>query len=157
MTASVVNYTTAAPVMQTLAEMQERLATSGASHIGVSYEDGSPIALTFMLRGPHGPRHFTVPVDVDAMQRLLRSHEDAGRFRSQRKAKGHFTSREHASRVAWRVMKDWLAATLAIVEADMLRLDEVMLPYLMVGPERTLAQAYRESESVLALEGGDRG
>lgn len=155
MTASVVNYTTAAPVAKSLAEMQERLATSGASHIGVAYEDGSPVALTFMLRGPHGPRDFTVPVDVDAMQRLLRFHEDAGRFRSQRKAKGHFTSREHASRVAWRVMKDWLAATLAIVEADMLRLDEVMLPYIHVSPDRTLAQAYREQEEALMLPGGE--
>ena len=148
---SVVNYTTAVPVMQSLSEMQERLAASGASHIGVSYEDGYPIALTFGLRGPHGQRHFTVPVDVDAMQRLLRAHEDEGRFKSQRKAKGHFTTREHAARVAWRVMKDWLAATLAIVETQMLRLDEVMLPYLMVDEEHTLAQRYREREDALAL------
>lgn len=151
---AVVNYTTAVPVEQSLAEMQKRLAGSGASHIGVSYEDGDPVALTFMLLGPHGPRHFTVPVHVDAMQRLLREQEAAGKFKSLRKAKGHFTTREHAARVAWRVMKDWLAATLAIVEADMLRLDEVMLPYLMVNPDQTLAMAYREREGVLALGEG---
>lgn len=153
---SVVNYTTAVPVTQSLAEMQERLASSGAAHIGVGYEDGYPIALTFVLRGPHGPRDFHVPVDVDAMQRLLRSHEDEGRFKAMRKAKGHFTTREHAARVAWRVMKDWLGATLALVECDLLRLDEVMLPHLIVDDGRTLAQAYRDRESALALTtGGD--
>lgn len=154
---NVVNYTTAIPVSQSLAEMQERLASSGASHIGVAYEDGGPVALTFGLRGPHGVRDFVVPVDVDAMQRLLRSHEEEGRFKSMRKAKGHFTSRDHASRVAWRIMKDWLAATLAIVEASLLPLDEVMLPYLLVEPDKTLAQAYREREATaLAITvGGD--
>jgi len=151
----VVNYTTSVPVAQSLSEMQERLAGSGADHIGVAYEDGQPVALTFMMRGPHGPRHFTVPVDVDAMQRLLRHQEDEGAFKSLRKGKGHFTSREHAARVAWRVMKDWLAATLALVECDLMRLDEAMLPYLMVGPDRTLAAAYRESEGALAITGGD--
>lgn len=152
----VVNYTTSVPVSQSLTEMQERLAGSGADHIGVGYEDGQPIALTFMMRGPHGPRHFTVPVDVEAMQRLLRHQENSGAFKTMRKAKGHFTSREHAANVAWRVMKDWLASTLALVECDLLRLDEVMLPYLLVAPDLTLAQAYREREGALELlPGGD--
>ena len=33
----VVNYTTTVPVTTSLAEMQERLASAGASHIGVGY------------------------------------------------------------------------------------------------------------------------
>lgn len=149
---AVVNYTTKVAVTTTLAEMQERLASTGADHIGVGYSDGVPTSLTFVLGGPHGRRNFTVPVDTDAMQRLLRAHWEAGRVKGGF-SRDNFLSREHAARVAWRVMKDWLAATLAIVEADLLRLDEVMLPYLMVDDDHTLAERYRERESALELEG----
>lgn len=156
MSGGVVNYTTKVEVTVTLAEMQARLASAGANHIGVGYEDGAPCALTFMLQGPHGPRHFTVPVDVESIQRLIRSHVDDGRIKSGGGlSKAALLSREHASRVAWRVMKDWLAATLAIVEAGLLPLDEVMLPYINVAPGKTLAQAYRESEGALAIEGNE--
>lgn len=147
---SVVNYTTKVSVATTIAEMQQRLAAVGASHIGIGYDDGVPTTLTFMLRGPHGERHFTVPVDIDPMQRLLRAHWEAGRVKGGF-SRDKFLSREHAARVAWRVMKDWLAATLAIVETQMLRLDEVMLPYLMVDENQTLAARYREHEDALAL------
>ena len=150
----VVNYSTKVAVATTVAEMQERLVSAGASHIGTSYDDGVAVALTFMLRTAHGERHFTVPVNIEKMQRLIRAQWDAGRIKSGGMSKAERLGREHAARVAWRVMKDWLAATLAIVEADLLPLDEVMLPYLMVDPNRTLAQAYRERESALELTTG---
>lgn len=53
-----------------------------------------------------------------------------------------------AANVAWRVVKDWLEANLALIAAQMATLDEVMLPYLHVDEGRTLWQAYRERESL---------
>jgi hypothetical protein len=46
------------------------------------------------------------------------------------------SSHAHASKVAWRVIKDWLAAQIALIESEMATLDEVMLPYLIVGPDK---------------------
>ena len=34
--------------------------------------------------------------------------------------------------MAWRVMKDWIAAQLALAETKMVQLDEIMLPYMHV-------------------------
>lgn len=147
---AILNYTTSIAATKTVGEMQTALAQAGASRIAVDYDDGSPHALSFMLVTPHGPRHFTLPVNVDAMHRLLVAEDKAGRIRSG--AKATRSSREQAERVAWRVMKDWLLAQLALVATDMVGMDQVMLPYLQIdGSGRTLYQNYKEREA-LAIE-----
>lgn len=150
------NYTTKIPAAQTAGECQQILARSGASSVAVHYEDGQPSGLSFRLRTPHGDRNFTLPVDAAAMQAALLKAKRDGLFAS---LKGHaahdqWISREHAERVAWRVVKDWLEANLALIAAQMATLTEVMLPYIHVDEERTLWQAYREREKALALEAG---
>lgn len=147
---AVLNYTTSIAATKTVGEMQTALAQAGASRIAVDYDDGSPVALSFMLSTPHGPRHFTLPVNVDAMHRLLVSEDNAGRIRSGSKATR--SSRAQAERVAWRVMKDWLLAQLALVATDMAGMDQVMLPYLQIDDTgRTLYANYKERE-LLAIE-----
>lgn len=150
---SVLNYTTQIAAGKTIAEIQALLAKHGAARIAIDYSDGAATGVTFGLVTPHGPRMFTLPVDVDAMHRLLVAEHDAGRLRSG-KSKAVIRSREQAERVAWRVIKDWLAAQLALVQTEMAALDQVMLPYLHVDGDRTLYAAYRDRENVLALERG---
>lgn len=148
---AVLNYTTQIAVTKTVGEMQTMLGQAGASRIAVDYADGSPSALSFMLSTPHGPRHFTLPVNVDAMHRLLVAEDKAGKIRSGSRATR--SSRDQAQRVAWRILKDWLAAQLALVASEMVGMDQVMLPYLQVEPSGlTLYDAYRNKENLLALE-----
>lgn len=147
------NYSTSIAAAKTVGEMQAMLAAHGAARIAVDYEDGGPTALSFLLVTPHGPRHFTLPVRVDAVQALLVKEDRAGKLKSGSKATR--TSHEQAERVGWRVMKDWLAAQLALVDAALVSLDEVMLPYLHVDADgRTLYAAYKDRESVAQIEGG---
>jgi hypothetical protein len=148
------NYTTTVSVDQTVGQCQAILAKAGASHVGIEYEDGHPSGLSFGLRTPHGVRTFRMPVDVQAVWTLLGKQEAAGEFSSLRKAKGTFSSQEHAARVAWRVMKDWLEAQIALLEARMATLDQVMLPYLVVDTDKTLYEAYKARESIAQLEAG---
>lgn len=154
MTGAPLNYTTQIPASRTALECQQIIAGAGASAVAVTYENREPAGLSFQLATPSGPGHFTLPVNVEAMHRALLAAERDGRFAASRKRQGMFSSREHAKRVAWRVIKDWLEAQLALIGAQMATLDEVMLPYLHVsGDGRTLREAYRESQ--LALPGGD--
>lgn len=152
--APLVNYTSRVPVEASLAECQQRLAAAGADHIGVGYDDGLPTALTFRLVGPHGIRDFTIPVDVDAVQRLIKQQLAAKRISAKSMSRTELVSREHAARVAWRLIKDWTAVQCALVEASMIRLDEAMLPHLVMGDGRTLAVQYLERETALELAGG---
>lgn len=146
---SVLNYTTKIPAAKTIGEVQALLAKHGAQRIAVDYRDGQPCGMTFGLTTPHGPRLFTLPVDIEAMQRLLSISKPSGM------SLVAFRSREHAERVAWRVIKDWLAAQLTLVQTEMAAIDQVMLPYLHADESgRTLYAAYRDRENVLALERG---
>lgn len=152
--AAPVNYSTQISAAQTVAEMQTLLAAHGARRISVDYDDsGVPSALDFVLATPHGQRGFSLPVDVDRMERLLVIEDKAGRLKSGSKAAR--TSRVQAERVAWRVMKTWLEAQLALVAAEMVDIDQAMLAFLQIDASgRTLYQAYKERET-LALDPGN--
>lgn len=147
------NYTTRIPATQTAGECQAILAAAGASAVAVEYTDKQPAGLAFRLDTPHGRRSFTLPVNVDGIQAVLAKAERAGEFARLKKAGGAYSNRQHAANVAWRVVKDWLEANLALIAAEMVSLDEVMLPYLHVDDDRTLYQVYREREAA-ALEAG---
>jgi hypothetical protein len=148
---SVLNYTTKVAATKTIGEVQELLVKHGASRIAIDYLDGNATGVTFAVTTVHGPRLFSLPVDVDAMERLLKNHRSSGGMSA-----AAFHTRAHAERVAWRVIKDWLAAQLTLVQTEMASLDQVMLPYLHTDQSgRTLYAAYRDRENVLALESGE--
>ena len=149
------NYTTTVTVAKSLTEMQTMLAEHGASAVSVLYAQRKPAGLTFALPTPHGDRHFTLPVDVDAVHRLLVEQDKSKKLAAaSHRKRGYYSTPEQAERVAWRIAKDWLEAQLAIVEAQMASLDQVMLPYLHVDGAKTLYAAYREREAALEITTG---
>ena len=58
-----------------------------------------------------------------------------------------------AERTAWRNVRDWIMARMAIIEAGQVKIDEVFLPYLTDGKGRTLYQLYLGGQ--MALESGE--
>lgn len=146
MTAKPLNYTTKVPVRQTVGECQDILGSAGANAVAVLYEDREPVGLSFQLAMPAGRRSFTMPVNVDAMAKLMREANAAGKLA---KPNGRpatiYNTRRHAAAVAWRVVKDWLEAQLAIIAAEMVTLDQVMLPYMRLDSGATLYEEIRDA------------
>lgn len=133
----VLNYTTAIAADKTAAEVGRILAKAKVASTSTHYdENGDPAGISFVLNTPHGPRHFDLPVNVDGVHALLKSD---------RAVATRLKERAQAVRVAWRIVKDWVEAQLALVSAGMVSIDEVMLPYLVVDG-RTLYAAYRDNE-----------
>lgn len=141
MSSLVENYTTKIAAARTAGQIQELLARHGVETIVVEYRDGQPVGVAFSMKTELGPRPYRLPVDVDAMHALLRAEKCAGRLPGISRAMAD--DRDHAARVAWRVVAEWLAAQLTLVASSMVTLDQVMLPYLMV-EGRTLYDRYRE-------------
>lgn len=121
------NYTTTIAPAKTVADMQAMLATAGAASVMADYAEGKPVGLTFRIDTAHGPRTFSLPVDPDAVRELLRKDPGVTSRRVRDAA-----SPAHAERVAWRILKDWLEAQLALIATQMVTLDQVMLPYMVV-------------------------
>ena len=152
-------YTTKVPVVRTVAEVSRMLGGAGARAVQTRYQDGQPSGVAFVLGGPHGDHWYTLPVDISGVHRVLLAQHNNGQLGSGQKARVLCTP-EHAARVAWRIAREWLAVQLALVEAQMATVDQIMLPYLHVdkdasGHEITLYDRYREYDAARALSMGD--
>ena len=134
------NYTSTVSVNQSMAEIQGALASHGARKIMVDFdEQGQPLGITFGIETPAGPRAFMLPANVEGVRAVLAEQ----RVKPQE---------GQAERTAWRNIRDWVMAQMAIIEAGMVRMDEVFLPYLTDGKGKTLYQLY--VSGTLALGGG---
>lgn len=145
------NYTTTITPDKTVGEMHSLLARQGASAIATRYADRQPVALSFTLDTPTGAQAFTLPANVDGVEHLL-TRQSRSRTIGRR-----YANRGQAERTAWRVLKAWLEAQLALVEAEMVTLDQVMLPYMHVDGDRTLYDAYRDGGRLEITAGSDHG
>lgn len=136
---ALLNYTTKVNVYTTIGEIQAQLVVHGAKRIMQDYDDKGRIsALTFQIDTPAGLRVIRLPANVNAVQKVL----------SSQKVKCDL---EQAERVAWRIVKDWVEAQMAILESEMVQMDEIFLPYMVNNNGQTFFQIYRNNQ--LMLEG----
>lgn len=135
------NYTTSIDVYKSLGEIQGALASHGARKIMVDYDGaGQPTGVMFGIETPAGPRSFWLPANVEGVRAV---------FEKQKVKVQH----GQAERTAWRNVRDWIMAQMAIIEAGQVQIDEVFLPYLTDGKGRTLYQLYLGGQ--MALESGE--
>lgn len=134
------NYTTKVNVYTTIGEIQAQLVSHGAKRIMQDYDDkGRIAALTFLIDTPSGMRGIRLPANMDAVHKVL----------AKQKVK---CDREQSERVAWRIVKDWVEAQMAILESEMVQIDEIFLPYMVNNSGQTLFQAYRNNQILLEGE-----
>lgn len=60
---------------------------------------------------------------------------------------------EQAERIAWRNLKDWIAAQVALVETEQATMDELFFPKLVDRNEKTLYEVFQNGQLML----GDGG
>lgn len=138
------NYTTAIGALKSIGEIQGNLVAHGARTVMIGYGAfGNPESLSFEVFSAQGDISFRLPANVGKVQSLLEKQLYDSNYRSydsvyqaQRKEK----LRKQAPRVAWRILKDWVDAQMAIIETEMVTLEEVFLPYMQVKDGRTLYQ-----------------
>jgi|SRR5687768_3545315 len=147
----ILNYTTKIDAAKTAGEVQAILAKAGATGVAVQYDAGEPVALGFTANTPFGLREFALPADWQAVQRVLRKQ----------RVQPSFQTDEHAKRVAWRIVKDWVEAQLAIIQTEMVTIDQVMLPYMrsdqaVDGRQLTVYEAYQDQQRLMIESGRER-
>lgn len=124
------NYTTTISETKTIGEAQSLLAKAGATAILSEYDAAGNIAsLSFKMRLNDGEAGFRLPVEPEKVLLVLKS---------QRNVAPKYRSIAQARRIAWRIIKDWLEAQLAIIETQMVRPEQVFLPYAITSDGRTL-------------------
>ena len=136
------NYTTKVPAVQTVGEIQGILAAHGARKVMMDYDEkGNVQAVTFALECNgvmHGFRLEAKPSGVKAV--MARDHTKC--------------TDEQAERIAWRNVKDWIAAQVALVETEQATMDELFFPKLIDRNEQTIYQAFIGGNLLLTDGGG---
>jgi len=146
------NYSTKIETTQTVGEIQAMLAKHGARQMLIGYaEDGSVENLAFQIQTQYGMMGFRLPVDPESVLKVLLREHSLGKL-------SHGGKPDHAQavRVAWRILKNWVEAQMAILETEMVKMEQIFLPYMMVGEKRTLYEAMVDSRFQLSQgkEGG---
>lgn len=119
------NYTTQVNMHRTISEIEEILWDHGATQISKQSEDGIPSALYFTVPFNDMPINYKLPANWKSVLKILKDDPDVT---------GKFETKKQAIRVSWRNIKDWIASQMALIETDMVSMDQIFLPF-MVDPE----------------------
>lgn len=134
------NYTTTIKALKTIGEIQEILASRGARQIMIDYQDGRANRVCFTIDTPIGLQAVVLPVQPDRVLAVLKRDG----------VKADYTRAEN---VAWRIAKDWLVDQLAILDTEMVTIDQVLLPYFVDRSGRSVYELYGSGQLMIA--GGD--
>ena len=136
----IANYTTSVDALKSVGEIQGILVGHGARAIMINYAKDKTIeSLSFIVETRHGDIPFRLPVNANAVLKVLEEQECPPRY----------ANYPQAVRVAWRITKDWVRAQMAMLETEMVKIEQVFLPYMMASKDKTLYEAMEDKHFYL--------
>jgi len=147
------NFSTTIAVEKTIAEIERMLSKYGATKIMKEYDEfGNPARLFFAIMTEHGEMPVKLPVNTDKVLDVFKVQVSDGKL--PRKYWGGEWAIEQAHRVGWRIIKDWLDAQLTILQIEMVKVQEIFLPYAYdANTQQTLFQKMEEKGFAGYIEG----
>ena len=113
---ALLNYTTTVDAIKTAGEIEVILIKGGAKAIQKEIDNGKVISIKFIVDSPIGTIPIELPVQIAAVAEILRQQK-----KNNPRIK---TSLDQAERTAWRCLKDWVEAQMALIEIGMVSIDQ---------------------------------
>lgn len=134
------NYTTTVPADRSIQEIQVALVKNGATGVLFEYEKGTGriAALKFLLEIGGKKTPFSLPVSWRRFQQVLKNQEI-------RRA----DDEDYCYRVAWRDIRDWVLAQMALYETSMVEMPQVFLPFATDNKGQTLYEKISKGQFFL--------
>ncbi len=128
------DYSTKVPVSRTISQIQAKLVEHGARAVMMEYgDDGRIKALSFEVPMPDGKKlPIRLPIDAASTLRVLK------RQVADREIPAGYARDDHAYRVAWRNIFHWVSAQMALLETEMVKMEEIFLGYVLIGEGKTM-------------------
>jgi hypothetical protein len=133
-------------------EIIREITSRHATQIRQDYNGGGVLTgLHFLIPLQNGNTlPVTLPARMDAMKKVL--YRDLGPRQKQKMSEDDMA--DAAARIVWRQLAAWVKAQMALVDLEMVRPEEVFLPYIQVAPNKTMFQAIQEGGFTMkALKG----
>ncbi|MBA7525329.1 hypothetical protein ES705_17480 [subsurface metagenome] len=134
-------YTTSIEPQKTVGEIQEVLTSHGAKSILSDYDgEGKIKSLSFMVNTVHGDMAIQLPCNPEPVYKILKQQ-----YREKIISAG-FVNEHQALRVSWRIILYWVKAQMAILETEMVQIEQIFLPYMTMKDGRTLYEKMIDSK-----------
>lgn len=128
---AILNYTTQIDAFKTVSEIEYILMKHKAKSIMKNYEGESISGLSFLIDTGRQQVPVKLPVRIDECLKVLQKEKQRG-------TKNIKATREQAERVAWRILKDWIESQMALLDIEMVRFEEIFLPYIELQDGETI-------------------
>jgi hypothetical protein len=134
------NYTTIVPANRSIEEIHGALVKHGATGVLYKYEQGTGRieALQFLLPVKDQNVTFSLPVNWRKFQRVLELQQVR-----------RWNEEEYVYRVAWRNIRDWVMAQLALYETEIVEMPQVFLPFATDAQGQTLYEKMVDGKFLL--------
>ena len=120
------NYTTSISAEKTIAEIEKMLAVTGACKIMKEYDEtGKPVLLAFTIKVSGEEMPVKLPLNITGILNVFKIQVSNGKL-----PKKYWGNEEQARRVGWRILIDWLDSQLALLSVQMVKVEEIFLPYI---------------------------
>lgn len=146
------NYTTKIPAHITIAEIEQILLLNGARGIMKEYEEGAVESLVFTIPTEHGEIAFKLPCQFKKILERLKRFKRDGKLN--KVTWKQLENQDHSQNVGWRIIKDWVAVQVSLINIDIVSLEQIFLPYAYdVYTKQTLFEKIKDQGFKLLKEG----
>ena len=141
---AILNYTTTVDSYKTVSEIEHILVKHNAKSIMKNYDGESITGLSFLIDTGVQQIPVRLPVKIDDCFEVLIREKKKG-------TKNIKATREQAERVAWRILKDWVATQMALLDMQMVRFEEIFLPYIETDNGQTVFERLKEKQFLIEI------
>lgn len=138
---AILNYTTTIEAYKTVSEIENILVKHKATSIMKNYNGEAIESLSFLVDVGYNQIPIKMPAKVNECLKVLQNEK-----KKNSKVKA---TREQAERVAWRILKDWVEAQMALLDINMVKMEEVFMPYIVDKTGQTLFEKLEEQRFLL--------
>ena len=137
---AILNYTTTVDSFKTVSEIEYILMKHKAKSIMKNYDGETITGLSFLIDTGVQQIPVKLPVKIDECLEVLKKEK---RENPRKQIKD---TRQQAERVAWRILKDWVEAQMALLDIEMVRFEEIFLPYIETNNGQTIYERLEERQ-----------
>lgn len=149
------NYTTKIDPDKTAQEISKCLSSHGAKAVMIEYDQETNLvkALSFQIALNDKDISFRLPCDWKPVYTILIKGKKEPPSWNNKRAKWKNDWEAQAVRTAWRIVKDWVEAQMALVETQMVTTAQVFLPYAVMQNNKTLSENIADNPKLLLGDG----
>ncbi len=114
------NYASTSSLTNIFNDIEKTLISHKAKQVVRDYgDDGRIKSISFVIQTPNNILGIRLPAKFDAVEKIFQ--KEGIRYKP-----------EQPYRTAWATVRDWLSAQMALVDWEMVKPEEVFLPYIVI-------------------------